>query len=514
MPNFKSLWIVAVGLAAMGLALPEMSAKEPTGAKAKTGAKKTAAAKKVAADEDPPAADEDPPVGDKAPINPDDPLGEKEPIGQKEPGKKPAAKGAPDRAFAKVKKEFQLKIKTKKPTDRIAALRLLEDSPSGDAAELLYVTLLDDKASEVRQAAVALLAAWRDKNDVTDKLLTRMNTASRKSGMDVRAVGALQALAGTEDEGLQAALLKYLDEYLGQPQADQFLLHEMIDTQSAKGDPEESLRMLTLLTRAQFFNGHFGYRRCLVQGLMEVKDLEALTKLIDLLPKFQGLVQFDVVSHLTATTGQNYGDDAAKWSSWWSQNKGKLKSVDKPKNPPIGNVGNFGEYYGIPICAKRVVFVLDTSLSMRGARIDAAKTELIRAIKALSQEVFFDVIAFDNTVRVWQRELVPATEQMKQLAVNVVIEQPLKFKTASYDALEAAFELNPEVIFFLSDGAPFGGKIDAPAEIIATIGRWNRVRRVSIHSIGVGVKEPKAEVFAAFLRDLAETNWGVYKPVN
>jgi uncharacterized protein YegL len=309
-------------------------------------------------------------------------------------------------------------------------------------------------------------------------------------------------------------VLTYLDEFLGQPQADQFALHEMIDTQSAKGEAAETLRMLTLLTRAQLFNGQFGYRRCLVQGLMEIKDREALTRLIDLLPRFQGLVQSDVVSHLCGATGQNFGDDAAKWKAWWAANKGNLKSVDKPKFSSLGGMENYGEYYGIPICAKRVVFVLDTSLSMRGARIDAAKTELIRAIKALSKEVFFDVIAFDNTVRTWQPELVPATEAMKLLAVNVVIEQPLKFKTASFDAIEAAFDLNPEVIFFLSDGAPFGGKIDAPAEIIATVGHWNKVRRVSIHSIGVGVKEPKAKVFAAFLKDLAERNWGIYKPVN
>jgi hypothetical protein len=242
----------------------------------------------------------------------------------KEPAKPAAAKAAPDRAFAKIKRDFQQKIKTKKPTDRIAALKLLEDSPNGDAAELLYVTLLDDKSSEVRQAAVALLASWRDNTEVTDKLLLRMNSASRKSGLDVRAVGAVQALAGTEDEALQSAVLKYLDEFLGQPQANQFALHEMIDTQSAKGEAEESLRLLKLLSRAQFFNGHFGYRRCLVQGLMEVKDLEALTQLIDLLPQFKGLVQYDAVTHLSGVTGQNFGDDAAKWKSWWAENKGKL----------------------------------------------------------------------------------------------------------------------------------------------------------------------------------------------
>ena len=108
----------------------------------------------------------------------------------------------------------------------------------------------------------------------------------------------------------------------------------------------------------------------------------------------------------------------------------------------------------------------------------------------------------------------PATDVNKRLAVNVVIEQPLGPRTASFDALEGAFELNPEVIFFLSDGAPFGGKIDAPAEILSTVGGWNKVRRISIHSIGVGVRDPAAKVYADFLKGLAEQNWGVYKPVN
>jgi len=432
----------------------------------------------------------------------------------KDKGRPTAEKSAAGKAFAKAKKEFQQKIHNKEPSGRIAALKLIENFASGDAADLVYVSLLDDRSEDVRQAAIAFLAAWRDQGDVTDKLLSRMTSAARKTGMDIRAAGALQALAGTEDDSLQAGLVDYLDQFLGQPESDQFALHVMIDAQSEKGDPAESLRMLNLFARTRFFDRHFGYRRCVVQGLMAVKDPEAITQLIDLLPKLKGLVQFDVVSHLVAATGQNFADDAAKWKSWWAQNRGRIQSIDTSKPPPVGNYGHFGEYYGIPICAKRVVFVLDTSLSMRGERIDAAKSELIRAIKALAKEVHFDVIAFDNTVRVWQRELVPATEPMKQLAVNVVIEQPLKFKTASYDALEAAFGLDPEVIFFLSDGAPFGGKIDVPSEINAVIGKWNRVRRVSIHTIGVGVSDPKAAVYAGFLKKLAESNWGVYKPVN
>jgi hypothetical protein len=432
--------------------------------------------------------------------------------GAKEPARPSATKTPPDKAFQKAKREYQQRAHGKKPAERVAALKLLEDFATGDAAELVYVTLLDDKSDEVRQAAIACLAAWRDLDEVTGKLLQRMASSTRKDGMDIRAVGALEAVAATENDEVKNQIVAYLDETLGTPHANLLLLHTMIDERAARGDPEDVLRMLALFARARYFDQNFGYRRCLVQGLMQVNDKEGITQLIELLPKLKGLVQFDVVTHLVAATGQNFGDDAAKWKAWWAANRDGAEPTEKPKIVPIGGYGKFGDYYGIPICAKRVVFVLDTSLSMRGPKIDAAKTELIRAIKELPKEVYFDVIAFDNTVRVWRPELVLASEQLKQMAVNVVIEQPLKFKTCSYDALEAAFGLEPEAIYFLSDGAPFGGKIDDPKEIIAAISKWNRVRRISLHSIGVATNESK--VLEQFMKGLAEGNWGVFKAVN
>jgi hypothetical protein len=422
---------------------------------------------------------------------------------------------ATDKAFLKLKKEYQQKIHNKKPTERIAALKLLSDFPTADSADLVYVTLLDDKADEVRQAAIKLLAFWRGREDVAAKLLQRMTTTTRKDGMDIRAVGALQALAGTEDNELQLQVLNYLNEFLGTQPANLYTLHEMIDTESPRGDAEEVLRMLMLLTRAELFDQHFGFRRCLVQGIMEVKSRNAITHLINLLPKFKGLVQYDAVTHLVAATGQNFGDDAGKWKAWWTANENKKEPTEKEKIPPVGNYGKFGEYYGIPICAKRVVFVLDTSGSMRGGKLDAAKVELIRAVKELHKEVFFSIIIFNSNVRIWQQPLVPANDSMKQIAVNVVLEQDARNNTASFDALEAAFNLEPEAIYFLSDGAPRGGKIDDPGEIISSVSGVNRVRRISIHSIGIDTKADKSvNPFARFMEGLAKVNWGQYRAVD
>src|SRR5262245_30820985 len=100
----------------------------------------------------------------------------------------PAAKSGTDRGFAKVKKEFQQRIRNKNSSERAGALKLLEDRPTPDAADLVCVTLLDDRDAAVRQAAVEFLAELRDKPEVADKLLRRLTTHTQKEGMDVRAL--------------------------------------------------------------------------------------------------------------------------------------------------------------------------------------------------------------------------------------------------------------------------------------------------------------------------------------
>jgi len=423
-----------------------------------------------------------------------------------------AAPGPPDKAFQKVKREFQHQVRNRQPAGRLAALKLLENFPTAEAAELIYVTLLDDRDDDVRQAAGSLLVSWRERDEVSNRLLARMTTATRQYGMDRRALGALRVLAGNENEALQQRVLNFLDEFLGTAQIDQYLLHGMIDDESLRGDAEEISRMLMLFARAEFFDSHFGFRRCTVQGLMQVCSKDKLEHLADLLPRLKGLVLIDVVSHLTQATGQKFGADEQKWKAWLAQRGVQVKSPEKMKAHSSGRIR---EYYGIPVTAKRAVFVLDTSGSMQGARIEAAQTELIRVVMELPDDVFFSIIAFDDSVRVWQPSLVPSTEGMKQSAVSAVGEQRARGGTASFDALEAAFGLDPEAIYFVSDGAPDGGKTDDPREIIGIISKWNRVRRISIHSIGIGMNSEKsANPSARFMRGLAKANWGLFKDLH
>ena len=57
----------------------------------------------------------------------------------------------------------------------------------------------------------------------------------------------------------------------------------------------------------------------------------------------------------------------------------------------------------------------------------------------------------------------------------------------------------------LSDGQPTRGEITDPDQILAEVRRWNDLRRVKIHTVGVGNQHNEA-----FMRALAESSGGTY----
>ena len=113
----------------------------------------------------------------------------------------------------------------------------------------------------------------------------------------------------------------------------------------------------------------------------------------------------------------------------------------------------------------------------------------------------------------------------------------LEFETNVYDALELAFLLagrgvddryydsNVDTIFFLSDGAPTipkynqrGIRRDDPGQILQAVRRWNALYRVTVHTIGIGLRggrrggrgrnQQNGASPIVFLQRLAEQNQG------
>jgi Ca-activated chloride channel family protein len=179
----------------------------------------------------------------------------------------------------------------------------------------------------------------------------------------------------------------------------------------------------------------------------------------------------------------------------------------------ITMAGEGGNYYGLPLYAERLLFVLDTSGSMSGERLLAAKRELVRAINGLPEHVHFGVVIYNDRVDRWQKELQPADAKNKRSALAFIDGQGAHSRTASYDALEAGLAFDTEAIYFLSDGAPTAGKIVAPVDILAAIQQVNKARRVSIYTIGIAPGF-SGSVTDTFLKTLAEQNFGQYRRID
>lgn len=161
--------------------------------------------------------------------------------------------------------------------------------------------------------------------------------------------------------------------------------------------------------------------------------------------------------------------------------------------------------------------VIRNQTNQQLTKLGKAKKELIPAIRGLSEDCYFTIITFENEVKTWRKELVQATSANKNLAITFINALESGGGTNIYESLEKAFEMagdglaNPEdelgveTIFLLSDGAPSAGSITDPNDIITAVEQWNSLKRVNLHTVGLG-----EDCDEEFMKALATSNNGNY----
>jgi von Willebrand factor type A domain len=420
---------------------------------------------------------------------------------------------APD--FRSAKTAIQQLLRSKKPDDRINALGQLEKFPVVDAAKLVLTVAAKDESTDVREAAYVMLGVIADNQPVSKLLLDSVEREMRRKEPGDASVPLLGALLGSKSERVFQETAALLDRMVETTPGARLMAVELTDQLAARGR-DDDVALLVHLSTTEAFTHQFGFRRSVLMALVRIDSRPAIGALIGLVGKVDGEAQADAIKYLTSVTGQALGDNQAEWTKWWQEHGATFvipaRGERKLPAPEMVSPG-VTLYYGLPIYATRIVFIMDTSNSMIGARLIAAKRELVAAINKLRPTDQFTVLVFDANVRKWQKKLVAADDANKKKAVQFVEKQDTNFQTASYDALETALDFDAEAIFFLTDGAPFGGKISAPPEIVRVITLLNRSRRESIYTIGIKagfVGSPMDE----FLRVLAETNLGIYRRVD
>ncbi|MFM9106066.1 MAG: VIT domain-containing protein [Chloroflexota bacterium] len=136
--------------------------------------------------------------------------------------------------------------------------------------------------------------------------------------------------------------------------------------------------------------------------------------------------------------------------------------------------------------AKDVILVLDTSGSMEGEKIAQAKQALTGVLERLNPDDRFAVVEFSTGVRLYQRDLQPASDRSG--AISWVENLPVTGGTDINRALLEAFALartdRPAMVIFLTDGLPTEGETSTDA-ILANAGR-DAPENVRLFNFGVG----------------------------
>ena len=248
-------------------------------------------------------------------------------------------------------------------------------------------------------------------------------------------------------------------------------------------------------------------------------------------------------------TGQNMGLEAGDWKNWWELSEQKFAFGRKQGGQTSVSPTTYDlSYFGIEVASQKLYFVADISGSMRNPtlvdakrfgsdeesdeakgedeaegddggdesgdglverpKIHVLKHELAGVIRKLSDDTLINLIMFDRSQRVWQKQLSPVARGGRAKALKYVESIAPGSGTNVFDSLEMALkDRNADTIYFLSDGMPHDGKILDPDAIRKQIKILNRARGVTIHCIGVGTETSQIK---RFLGKLASENGGEY----
>jgi uncharacterized protein YegL len=137
---------------------------------------------------------------------------------------------------------------------------------------------------------------------------------------------------------------------------------------------------------------------------------------------------------------------------------------------------------------KDITFVMDTSGSMRGEKIEQARAALDYCIQHLDKTDRFNIVTFGTDVKTFQNDLVGVTPENRKAAQafieDVVAHGQTNISGALQKALAGKVVAGRErVMIFVTDGAPTVGA-RAPEEIIEEVKKLNTGTKIFVMGVG------------------------------
>lgn len=377
--------------------------------------------------------------------------------------------------------------------------------------------LLKGRSEDRRAEALAMVdAAAIQQPSVADALKESVDRDLRTKHVSLLTAQSLRCLAqSSRDEDIQ-----FVVKLTETPDVN---LAFAAAASLAERKAPELLPTIVSLSKRKEFAQSYGFRRCLVDAVAQVPDRGAVEFLIEMSGKFDGQLRFETAQHLARLTGQNFGGHSDQWASWWkdqtesfqiaSARPATANALDSRAAAQIPWPEPLPEFFGVPVYAKRVVFVIDRSRSMASSvdgvtRLKEATDQLEKAVEKLDRYAFFNVFAYNSDVLPFMTQLVQAEESNRRASRNFALRLTPEKKTACYDALYAGLkaDANLEAMYFLSDGEPTTGRIVDMPTIVNSITAENAFQRTSIYTLGIDARGAHEE----FLKDLARRNFGQF----
>lgn len=145
---------------------------------------------------------------------------------------------------------------------------------------------------------------------------------------------------------------------------------------------------------------------------------------------------------------------------------------------------------GIP--PKDIVIALDTSLSMRGPKLESAFNAVSYFIENLTKNDRFSVLMFNDEVAVWRKKLVDVNKENIQSALSFVREGYLQSGTDLWGAIQNASNMmgsveegRQKIVIMITDGNSTASVV-APKKLISHVASIKEPKpRFFIFSIGV-----------------------------
>lgn len=263
-------------------------------------------------------------------------------------------------------------------------------------------------------------------------------------------------------------------------------------------------------------------------------DQQAVPALINRLAKETGYLRAHLVYSLSSIAGGQKGKNAEEWKEWWTENQSGFsmdaeasKAYMKRRKAAEVSIPEVGYFYGLPIISDRFVYVVDSSNSMRGEKIESLRENLTSSIENLKpirskgdspsaamrgrqsgSGVYYNIADFGGRVEIMEEdELV----SRKSEGVDYAEEFPRTAGTRMYGAIDLALSVpNTDTLYLLTDGAPIAGALDNWERIIRGLRFLTRYRPIAIHGVAFNPRNKNERR----MKTIAEENYGRYSRVN